>query len=261
MAMLKEADYVRNGNTKKVNNLRKEEQDGIWEAVRSGNWSSYSALVSKLLPPLSAWPVEAEVDTTSIAASTVDAASSSAIPNRSSSLHTPVVNNESQTSLVAPSLESPFEGLSDDNAGTAGAGSTVSGAADGGTGQLPSSAGVVNALKGQPLPGLKAIPVKFVLQGSVVLQEAVPPMKAHASANAAPTAVTLANVLHAVFPALFPLAPGLADTNGDPAAATNPGVEAAQLAPLAVPIIHGIRVPLESSMPWLSRVMSGAEGW
>ncbi|KAK4331252.1 Autophagy protein 5 [Rhodotorula toruloides] len=33
MAMVKEADYVRSGNTKRVMNLRKEQQDGLWEGV------------------------------------------------------------------------------------------------------------------------------------------------------------------------------------------------------------------------------------
>lgn len=36
MGMLKEADFVRNGNTKKVNNLRRPEQDGIWDALIGG---------------------------------------------------------------------------------------------------------------------------------------------------------------------------------------------------------------------------------
>lgn len=36
MAMLKEGDFIRNGNTKKVNNLRRVEQDGIWEALKTG---------------------------------------------------------------------------------------------------------------------------------------------------------------------------------------------------------------------------------
>jgi hypothetical protein len=36
MGMLKEADFVRNGNTKKINNLRRPEQDGIWDALIGG---------------------------------------------------------------------------------------------------------------------------------------------------------------------------------------------------------------------------------
>ena len=39
-----------------------------------------------------------------------------------------------------------------------------------------SSGNLNNKFKGQSLPNLKAIPVKFVLQGGIVLQEAIPPL-------------------------------------------------------------------------------------
>lgn len=34
MGQLKEADFIRWGNTKRMTGLRKAEQDGIWEAVK-----------------------------------------------------------------------------------------------------------------------------------------------------------------------------------------------------------------------------------
>ncbi|CAO1615761.1 unnamed protein product [Parajaminaea phylloscopi] len=279
MAMLKEADFVRNGNTKKVNNLRREEQDGIWESVRTGDWGTYSTLISKLLPPASAYPMEPMPPVNAALGVSVPAASTSStssIPNRSSSLYS-TGGNESQASLT-PSLFAPSiaetiltPGASeDDNGGSMGGHAAANANAE----SLAAGASPMT-LKGLALPGLKAIPVKFVLQGSVMLQEAIPPLNnpaPNSSSNATPVSMTLGQALHALFPALFPSS---LDGNDGPAAAATLAAATSTatitptagdaggqaLLPLAVPIIQGIRVPLDSSMPWLSRVMSGPEGW
>ncbi|CEQ42391.1 SPOSA6832_04196, partial [Sporobolomyces salmonicolor] len=50
MAMVKEADYVRWGNVKRVTNLRKEQQDNLWEGVVQNNFDKYWTVASKLVP-------------------------------------------------------------------------------------------------------------------------------------------------------------------------------------------------------------------
>ncbi|GAA5982162.1 hypothetical protein JCM11641_000607 [Rhodosporidiobolus odoratus] len=50
MAMVKEADYVRWGNTKRVTNLRKEQQDALWDGVVQNNFDKYWAVASRLTP-------------------------------------------------------------------------------------------------------------------------------------------------------------------------------------------------------------------
>ncbi|KPV73475.1 uncharacterized protein RHOBADRAFT_54695 [Rhodotorula graminis WP1] len=50
MAMVKEADYVRYGNTKRVTNLRKEQQDNLWEGVLQNDFDKYWNVASKLVP-------------------------------------------------------------------------------------------------------------------------------------------------------------------------------------------------------------------
>ncbi|GAA6057247.1 hypothetical protein JCM3770_003821 [Rhodotorula araucariae] len=50
MAMVKEADYVRWGNTKRVTNLRKEQQDNLWEGVVQSDFDKYWLVASKLVP-------------------------------------------------------------------------------------------------------------------------------------------------------------------------------------------------------------------
>ncbi|BGP50550.1 autophagy protein 5 [Rhodotorula kratochvilovae] len=50
MAMVKEADYVRWGNTKRVTNLRKEQQDNLWEGVVQNDFDKYWHVASKLVP-------------------------------------------------------------------------------------------------------------------------------------------------------------------------------------------------------------------
>ncbi|GAA5917267.1 hypothetical protein JCM6882_009268 [Rhodosporidiobolus microsporus] len=50
MAMVKEADYVRFGNTKRVTNLRKEQQDALWEGVVQNNFDKFWLVASRLIP-------------------------------------------------------------------------------------------------------------------------------------------------------------------------------------------------------------------
>jgi autophagy-related protein 5 len=52
MSMLKEADFVRWGSTKRVTNLRKTEQDALWEGVVSHNFELYWSVASKIIPSM-----------------------------------------------------------------------------------------------------------------------------------------------------------------------------------------------------------------
>jgi autophagy-related protein 5 len=51
MGQLKEADFLRWGNTKRVTGLRKAEQDGIWEGIKDRE-SFGSLLIIHKGPPL-----------------------------------------------------------------------------------------------------------------------------------------------------------------------------------------------------------------
>ncbi|KAI5477560.1 autophagy-related protein 5 [Pseudohyphozyma bogoriensis] len=50
MNMLKEADFVRWGSVKRVTNLRKEQQDNLWEGVVQNDYEKFWAVASKLVP-------------------------------------------------------------------------------------------------------------------------------------------------------------------------------------------------------------------
>lgn len=50
MGQLKEADFIRWGNTKRVTGLRKAEQDGMWEGIREHNFDDYWRVASKIVP-------------------------------------------------------------------------------------------------------------------------------------------------------------------------------------------------------------------
>ncbi|KAL4074331.1 autophagy protein Apg5-domain-containing protein [Scleroderma citrinum] len=50
MGQLKEADFIRWGNTKRITGLRKAEQDGIWEGIREHNFDDYWRVASKIVP-------------------------------------------------------------------------------------------------------------------------------------------------------------------------------------------------------------------
>lgn len=287
MALLKEADFVRNGNTKKVNNLRRGEQDGIWEAVREGDWAKWSGLVEgKLLPAQGSWPVEVGTTAAGGGGGPQGAAAqgggptggaTGAIPNRSSSLF--------------PSSSATGDGAQHDGDDAApppaepATPGTFSGKSNGN-----------NSFSS--LPGLKAIPVKIVLQGGTVLQEAVPPMVGASGggeqqqqadgtgSNGGGRPLTLGEALHFLLPALFPstgveassasaaseppsglpsgsLGIDFSGIDGESTTSRrpSPSSQAAAQPPMAVAVVQGVRVPLEASLTWLSRVMSGAEGW
>ncbi|PWN22419.1 hypothetical protein BCV69DRAFT_281412 [Microstroma glucosiphilum] len=313
MGMLKEADFVRNGNTKKVNNLRRPEQDGIWDALIGGDYAQFTSLTSRILPAASAYPAPppqpsappSSYPSTFRSASHTSShedLSSSLVPRRASSLYAAPsggVFASSQFNSSNPNL--PIDKGSEDTAAAA----TESSATTSTVGPTDSGSRTV---KGQGLPGLKAIPVKFVLQGGTILQEGVPPL----TEDGKPT--TLQHVLSVLFPALFPqqqisaaskgsptisglptksdnrlptlgvdfsplsLSPPQSTTStprsteasrerqGDPAGVmgktsttgAGPGTGAG---PLAVPIVQGIRIPLESPVAQLARSVSGADGW
>ncbi|KAG5340666.1 hypothetical protein C0989_000816 [Termitomyces sp. Mn162] len=50
MGQLKEADFIRWGNTKRMTGLRKADQDGIWEGIRDHNFDHYWRVASKVTP-------------------------------------------------------------------------------------------------------------------------------------------------------------------------------------------------------------------
>ncbi|KAG6813647.1 hypothetical protein H0H92_008884 [Tricholoma furcatifolium] len=50
MGQLKEADFIRWGNTKRMTGLRKADQDGLWEGIRDHNFDNYWRVASKVTP-------------------------------------------------------------------------------------------------------------------------------------------------------------------------------------------------------------------
>jgi len=50
MGQVKEADFLRWGNTKRVTGLRKQEQDGLWDGVKDHNFDDFWRVASKIFP-------------------------------------------------------------------------------------------------------------------------------------------------------------------------------------------------------------------
>ncbi|THH29863.1 hypothetical protein EUX98_g4337 [Antrodiella citrinella] len=50
MGQMKEADFLRWGNTKRMTGLRKAEQDGLWEGIKEHNFDEYWRVASKVTP-------------------------------------------------------------------------------------------------------------------------------------------------------------------------------------------------------------------
>ncbi|KAF9007969.1 autophagy-related protein [Cyathus striatus] len=53
MGQLKEADFIRWGNTKRITGLRKAEQDGLWEGIKDHNFDDFWRVASKVIPTTS----------------------------------------------------------------------------------------------------------------------------------------------------------------------------------------------------------------
>ncbi|KAF7298196.1 Autophagy protein 5 [Mycena chlorophos] len=52
MGQLKEADFIRWGNTKRMTGLRKADQDGLWEGIKEHNFDDYWRVASKVTPTM-----------------------------------------------------------------------------------------------------------------------------------------------------------------------------------------------------------------
>ncbi|KAK7035263.1 autophagy protein 5 [Paramarasmius palmivorus] len=50
MGQLKEADFIRWGNTKRMTGLRQQDQDGMWEGIKEHNFDDYWRVASKVTP-------------------------------------------------------------------------------------------------------------------------------------------------------------------------------------------------------------------
>lgn len=174
MSQLKEADFVRWGSTKRVTNLRKMEQDALWEGVITHDYDTYWSVASKIIPPL---PI-ADGNHSTLTPSRTPSVPASSI--NADTLKPPFTQqiNESQTSLqsVAPSES----GLSTAESTTGARNSTTN---------------------------YRSIPMRFYLvQGAPTVQEPVAPYSEDGRPN------TLHSVLSALFPLLVPPIPAFTNS-------------------------------------------------
>lgn len=236
MSMIKEADFVRFGSTKRVTNLRKAEQDAMWEGVMEHDFDKFWPVASKLMPllttleapassPSSLSPSRAPSISSKAGAesSTVDRFGSVSSQNtvRASLMHQ---LNDSQASLYSAAP-------SESNMSVAESSAAVS---------TKTSSG--NFKENQ---SYRSLPMRFHLaQGAPIVQEPVAPYTDEGRP------ITLRAVLSALFPLLFPPTPtfSASSTSSPPT-------------PLAYAVIQGIRIPLEAEIAWIGAALPSADGW
>ncbi|SPO32259.1 related to ATG5 - protein involved in autophagy and the Cvt pathway [Ustilago trichophora] len=224
MSMIKEADFVRYGSTKKVVNLRKQEQDTLWDGVVSHDYELFWSIANKLVPNATVSHFEAGTTATPgrspIASRTLSLNLGGTHDERTAppvqrSLTTQP--NESQASL-APSVTSTLTTTSSSD--------TPSGTTTPGTGNA-----------------VRSIPIRiFLPDNAPIVQEPVPPTLEDGRAN------TLGAVLSALFPLLFPPPPSFSSFQG-------------QAKPLAYALVQGVRMPLDAEIAWLGSALVGPDGW
>lgn len=173
MSMLKEADFVRWGSTKRVTNLRKLEQDALWEGVVSHNFDTYWSVASKIIPAVPTSALES-------------GPSSSGYPSRAPSMSAHGSNNgERRLSMHQPNeSQTSLQSAAPSESNVSVAESTVT------TGRNGSS------------QTYRSVPMRFhLVDGAPVVQEPVAPY----TEDGRPT--TFHSVLSALFPLLFPPTP------------------------------------------------------
>lgn len=221
MSMIKEADFVRYGSTKKVVNLRKQEQDTLWDGVVSHDYELFWSIANKLVPNASV--------------SSFDTAAGAA-PNRSPiAARTLSLNIEDRT---APSLQRSLTTQTNESQASL-APSTVS-TLTSTTSSDPPASGAATPSAGN---AVRSVPIRFFLPDNApIVQEPVPPALEDGRAN------TLGAVLSALFPLLFPPPPSFSSFQ-------------AQAAPLAYALVQGVRMPLDTEIAWLGSALVGPDGW
>lgn len=241
MSMVKEADFVRYGSTKRVVNLRRTEQDQLWDCVIQHDFDVFWSVASKLIPNAQQVSNTQSTDTASSSLSPSRAASFSSAAGESvigaekygttSSQLTARPSlmqqyNESQTSLHSAAPSETNMSVAE-SAVTTGKAST----SGGGGGQTSSS--------------YRSLPMRFhLVNGAPVVQEPVAPYNEDGKPN------TLHSVLSALFPLLFPPTPTFSPTSSP-----------APPPPLAYAVVQGIRIPLDSEIPWIGALLGSADGW
>ncbi|KAL9932557.1 hypothetical protein V8E36_008674 [Tilletia maclaganii] len=269
MSMVKEADFVRFGTTRRVVNLRRTEQDALWEGVVEHDFEKYWSVAARLLPPLGASSSGSGAETSAIdngfhGLSISPSRTPSLVPSIASSS---AASSSTNVASVNRQAMSP-SGLTTTEGGTVRGPTSPYAIAPGlGGGAAPashSSLSVANSeasvngdttvtLAGSGGPGmgsasvapggLRHIPIRIHLpDGAPVVQEPVAPYFDDGRPK------TLFAQLSALFPLLFPPAPSFACFAAPPP-------------PLAFVVIQGIRIPLEAEIAWLGAVLGGADGW
>lgn len=160
MSMIKEADFVRHGSTKRVTNLRKAEQDALWEGVVQHDFDMYWSVASKLTPSMA--PSAPQTPTSTMPGALSPSRTPSIASNGDgfsvdrSAPHSSLMQqfNESQSSLhsAAPS-ESGFS-----------------------IAESTSTAGHAGKGAGSSTSAYRSLPMRFHLpQGAPIVQEPVAP--------------------------------------------------------------------------------------
>ncbi|KAK0529899.1 autophagy protein 5 [Tilletia horrida] len=266
MSMVKEADFVRFGTTRRVVNLRRTEQDALWEGVVEHDFEKYWSVASRLLPPLTASSAAATVEPSSILDNGFHALSIS--PSRTPSLVPSIASSSAASSSLnvnrqsgfttteggtvkgstSPYATSPAVGAAaaSQSSFSVATGSQAHSEASSVLGDVTVTATGGGAGQGSAAVapgGLRHIPMRIHLpDGLPVVQEPVAPYFDDGRPK------TLFAQLSALFPLLFPPAPSFASFS-----APSP--------PLAFVVVQGVRVPLEAEIAWLGAVLGGADGW
>jgi autophagy-related protein 5 len=279
MGALKSSDFVRHGNTRRVGNLRKEEQDRMWEGVcarewgpsccakraladesEADEWGTYQAVASKLLPAV-------PHDFTLAAASSTASSSATERASVAGSIHSAAPSASAAPggatagSLGANAWGASSTSLSPSVASTAtGASPAVSSP----EAAPPSSGNGTAAAQGQQKDlTARRTPLRIHLPDAPVLMEAakawsedgasaVHHHSTHCRTDGCRTgrALPLSHALSATFPLLFP-----------PTSTFAPERTAARARSLARVYVHGVEMPSETPLPWLGGAAAGADGW
>lgn len=236
MSMIKEADFVRYGSTKKVVNLRKQEQDALWDGVVSHDYELFWSIANKLVPTATvSHPMDASAGASTSAGGGVGR---SPMASRTLSLNLGGAHEERSAPPIQRSLTTqPNESQASLTPSTV---STITSTASSDPPPIGGGSGTATPNAGN---AVRSIPIRFFLPDNApIVQEPVSPTLEDGRPN------TLGTVLSALFPLLFPPPPSFSSFQP-------------QAPPLAYAVVQGVRMPLDAEIAWLGSALLGPDGW
>ncbi|CED82721.1 Protein involved in autophagy and nutrient starvation [Phaffia rhodozyma] len=235
MSAIKEADFVRWGNVKRVTGLRKLDQDSLWDGLRANDFDLHAKVASRILPLPNFSPNSSDHGSSQPPSTHLLAPTSRQHLSRPPSTEPDSTSSGGNSSLASPN------GKPDSANAVRSVPIKI---------HLPEAAGVLQGVVPPSEPNGTPTTIHSYLHSSIPLLFPNPPSSLTPSTLSTPS------------PSLDPSSSLFVPPYTHPGSHTQPSTSTSTSAyTLAYPIIQGIVPPPETEIAWLGACLVGADGW